>query len=371
MNEQYFGRRVAQLKELLSTYKYPTPFSIHLKSYFKQNKKLGSRDRKELRNFAYQWFRIGHLFNLDLLEDVKKTDEFYKRIENEDIDSPEIANDLGFSLDKIFPAKDKLSPQFDTDAFYLSHLAQPSVWIRIKQGYQDIVLKELMQAQINFEKIEDRVLKLNPESKIDELNSYKKGLFRIQDLTSQQVGNYYQPKNNEMWWDACAGSGGKSLALDEEAENITLFASDIRQGILENFKLRHKTSSFKDIIVFQADLSLPIEKKLPKLDGIIIDAPCTGSGTWARNPENLVYFNESAIANFHNLQLKIIQNCILFLKPGKKLYYSTCSVYKGENEDVVEKIAETTPLKIVEQKYFEGYHHGAENMFLCIFEKSL
>src|SRR5207253_1776490 len=107
------------------------------------------------------------------------------------------------------------------------------------------------------------------------------------------------------------------------------------------------------------------DKKLPKFDGIILDAPCTGSGTWARNPENLSFFSTDAIGGYQERQIRIMEHLYPFLKTGKPLVYITCSVFKGENEDVVSRFAAKHNVEIEEQKYLEGYRHGAENMFLC------
>ena len=95
--------------------------------------------------------------------------------------------------------------------------------------------------------------------------------------------------------------------------------------------------------------------------------PCSGSGTWARTPEQISNFNSNQIAEFTQLQYLIVSNVIHHLEKNGYLLYITCSVFKAENEDIVEKL--TGHLKLVEKKYFEGYTNKADTMFAALFKK--
>ncbi|RYD74106.1 MAG: RsmB/NOP family class I SAM-dependent RNA methyltransferase, partial [Sphingobacteriales bacterium] len=144
-----------------------------------------------------------------------------------------------------------------------------------------------------------------------------------------------------------------------------IYASDLRAGVLHNLEERQKLLGKGKVETFLCNLENKIDKKLPQFDGIVADVPCSGSGTWARNPENLSYFDSEVLPVFQQKQLKILENIYPFLKTGKPLVYITCSVFKAENEEVIEKFCAKHSVKIDEQKYLEGYKTGAENIFLC------
>ncbi|MNY39623.1 Ribosomal RNA small subunit methyltransferase F [compost metagenome] len=102
-----------------------------------------------------------------------------------------------------------------------------------------------------------------------------------------------------------------------------------------------------------------------EFDGIILDAPCSGSGTWGRTPEMLYYFDQHKIAYFSKLQKTIAANVVKYLKEGKPLIYITCSVFKQENEDVVNWLLENLPLKVEKTEVIKGYNDRADTMFVA------
>lgn len=102
---------------------------------------------------------------------------------------------------------------------------------------------------------------------------------------------------------------------------------------------------------------------------IIADVPCSGSGTWARTPEQLTYFSEKRIAKYASLQKKIVKNAIVKLKAGGYFLYITCSVFKMENEENVDFIHEQLHLKLVESRYLKGYEIQADTLFAALFIK--
>ena len=116
-----------------------------------------------------------------------------------------------------------------------------------------------------------------------------------------------------------------------------------------------------------ADLTKPDFAFDKTFDVILCDAPCSGSGTWSRTPEQLFYFEEEKIHYYSNLQKKIAETASWLLKPGGYFLYSTCSVFRAENEDVVSFIESTTQLKLVKANYYKGYQHKADTLFAALF----
>ena len=169
-------------------------------------------------------------------------------------------------------------------------------------------------------------------------------------------------------WDCCAGSGGKSIMLFDLNKNLSITVTDIRKSILVNLEKRFKEAGIKKYQSFVADLSIENSKlKTQNYDLIIADVPCSGSGTWSRTPEALFFFSEKEIERFNKLQKNIIGNVIPDLKKDGKLIYITCSVFKKENEEVVDFIRSTYHLKLEEMSVLKGYDKKADTMFAARF----
>ncbi len=370
--------RLNQLKEIIESYEYPIPLREHLQEYFRKNKNAGSRDRKELRQLCNSYFRLGKslgnltfedksfvadfLFNSVPLLEQKFTEDY-----SLDIDSKLaiIQNHYpDFTIESVFPFPDEITSNIDKDSLLKSYLHQASVWIKVTPGKQKFVETELELNGIEFEKYNELAWKFKSNEKLTELPSFQKAYFRIQDLSTQSTVDYYKASEGEKWWDACAGAGGKSLSLVETYKGVELYVSDIRETILKNLEDRFKKHHVRPARILKTDLE-KATPALPQMDGIVVDAPCTGSGTWARSPEHLAYFNKDSITLYTEKQLRILDHVYPLLKTGKPLIYITCSVYSRENENVIEAFCAKHSVKIEEQKYLEGYRNGAENIFLC------
>src|SRR5690606_25062975 len=100
-----------------------------------------------------------------------------------------------------------------------------------------------------------------------------------------------------------------------------------------------------------------------RFDGIICDVPCTGSGTWARTPESCFYFDQAAIAAYAKKQQAILRNAGRYLKPDGRIVYITCSVFRAENEDVIESITAEGGLRIASAGLINGLPTGADALF--------
>jgi 16S rRNA (cytosine967-C5)-methyltransferase len=235
------------------------------------------------------------------------------------------------------------------------------------------LLSELDHSGIEFERAKefDNAVSFIPETDLLNLKSFQKGGFEIQDLSSQVAGSMIPAKDGETWWDCCAGAGGKSLQLLDRIPGIKIFATDKRQSVLDNFKERLKRNGKKGVSMMEIDL----EKKIPagkisgRFDGIIADLPCTGSGTWARNPESLVYFNPETIKEYVERQKSILSNIMVFLKDDGGLAYITCSVFRQENEEILEYLIREYPINIERQELVNGIYNKADSMFVAILRK--
>jgi len=158
--------------------------------------------------------------------------------------------------------------------------------------------------------------------------------------------------------------------LHDYYPEVDLTVSDKRESIIVNLKKRFKDAGITNYKSFVADLTASdFGLRSSDFNLIICDAPCTGSGTWSRTPEQLFYFEKEKISHYAALQKKIISNIIAHLKPGGFLLYITCSVFKKENEEVVDFIKQEFHLQLVKMELLKGYDKKADTMFAALLVK--
>ncbi len=174
--------------------------------------------------------------------------------------------------------------------------------------------------------------------------AFREGAFEVQDLASQAVGYVCAPRPGQQWWDACAGGGGKSLQLAQEMKNRGIVeATDLRASKLEELKLRARRGGFSNIRLREwQGLSTP-EAFRERFDGVLVDTPCSCSGTWRRTPDGRWNTTRESLQEFSRLQRQILEAAAPGVRPGGILVYSTCSMLKAENQDVVEAFLDAHP----------------------------
>jgi 16S rRNA (cytosine967-C5)-methyltransferase len=328
-----------------------------------------------INNLCYNYFRLGHTVKNISTEERILLGTFLCENQNEGITQLQPPDTLSqFFAEEIFLFKDELSDGIDYEKFSQSFLIQPKLFLRIRPGYKNKVTGKLSGAGIPYKLLSDDCIALPNASKINEIIQLDKEAV-VQDYNSQKVGEFLRLStiNHELStvWDCCAASGGKSIMAYDINPNIHLTVSDKRESILKNLKERFKIAGIKNYISFIADVndegnvktafSVPIG-----FDMIIADVPCTGSGTWARTPEQLYFFKKKSIEDYAILQKKIISNVVKYLKHGGKLLYITCSVFKKENEEVVEFAIKNHNLKLEKQELLKGYEMQADTMFAAL-----
>jgi 16S rRNA (cytosine967-C5)-methyltransferase len=389
----HFQRYLEYTESVLSKYDGSQPFHLYLKKYFVSNRKHGSRDRKQIIALCYNYFRIGFgsISSLEISQKVvlstfltsKQSNplvEFLKPDWNARADSPisgklSIVSDI-FDVNKIIPFREEVSEHINFDKFSLSFLTQPKLFVRIRPGFKKIVLNKLNSAEISFEELGENCLSFSNNEKVSEVLIPDKEAV-IQDYNSQKTINFLTAhlgtlKAGVSLWDCCAASGGKSILTFDRLKGIDITVSDTRKKILENLHLRFSKAGIKNYHSFIADLSKDSAalqlKNQPEI--IIADVPCSGSGTWARTPEQLKYFSKKSIDQYAALQKSIVKNASEQLAFGGYFLYITCSVFKKENEENVQFFSQNTGLKLIESTYLEGYETQADTLFAAIFKKN-
>ncbi len=376
-------------KLIIENFNGNTPLSIYLKKFFKSSSKYGSRDRREISELAYNFYRVANVLVNENIEDkILIANYLCRQKESKILEAlrPDWNEFIGISaqekllkldetidLSTIFPFCNSLSDEIDSVAFNISFLQQPKLFIRIRPGYNDLVISKLKENIINFQHKSDNCLSFESGVKIDEFLEVGKEVI-IQDFSSQKVGGFIERYISDTSktlniWDCCAASGGKSIMMYDINSRINLTVSDIRESIIENLSERFASAGIQKYESFIADLTNEntiIEKEF---DLIIADVPCSGSGTWARTPEEKHFFKDTSIEYYKKLQFDIVKNAVKNLLKNGYLIYISCSVFMEENEKQIENFERTFSLKLLEQQYIKGYNEGADTMFIAILQK--
>lgn len=387
---------LATAVSLLEKYTGNEPFHLYLKKYYGVFKKFGSRDRKAITQLCYCWFRAGHalahlqkdqqvIYALFICSDgeTKLLQELDARLNSEAAKPLEeklkIAEaEVGFQRQHLFPWQTLLSPEIEPHLFNQSMLVQPHVYLRLRPGKEGVVTTTLRDNNIAFEKISNHCLSISNSTKADAVLQLDKDAV-VQDLNSQRVLELINehgvlkkinPERAEGFtaWDCCAASGGKSLLLADTFSKAHITASDVRASILHNLRNRFQRAGINQYRWFVGDATKDAPPQQVKFDLIICDAPCSGSGTWSRTPEQLHYFNPDKINAYAQLQKSILNNVSHYLKPGGLLLYATCSVFKKENEDVIEFASKNGRLHFLKSAYYTGYDKRADTLFAALFK---
>ncbi len=379
-------KAVNQLKtfrRILNEYPAETPLSKFLPGFYRLNKQMGSTDRMVASRLVYNYFRLGRALP-DLPVDERlfiagflcntQLNSFLQHFKPEwaaciDFSLAEKlamvkALHTDFNLEDVFPWTKQLSAGIDKEEFLRSFFVQPDLFIRVYKGFETQVKMALAAAQIVFKDEGNGCLCLPNGTRLETVIS-NPHWYEVQDYSSQQTVKYFKPNKWDHWWDACAASGGKSLLLHDREPTVKLVVSDIRESILSNLDERFHQAGLTKYQKKLLDLTQNNDLLLHDyaFDGIILDAPCTGSGTWGRSPEMISQFDPHKIEFFQRLQQSIARNVVKYLKPGKPLVYITCSVFKAENEDVVDFMVKELGLKLEEKTVLKGYENKADTMF--------
>lgn len=191
----------------------------------------------------------------------------------------------------------------------------------------------------------DGINLLDPPRPIQKTIFFKEGLLRLQDEASQLVSYLVNPQSGENILDVCAGRGGKSthmaalmrnegriVAIDRDAEKMTQLKKDASRMSVSMIETR------------QADLiHLLSPEFIDKFDHVLVDAPCSGTGTLRRHPEIKWRLKSSDIQAQTKVQKTILQNASVAVKKGGCLVYCTCSILPAENEDIVKQFLADCP----------------------------
>jgi len=327
------NRAAARLAEIVAheVFESHKPADRVVANYFRQHRYLGSRDRRQLAEAVFAMFRWwGWLTATGWPERLAEA----------------------AALEQSPPADadwSKLLPAWVTPAIRcprpLEELIRwlqrrPPLWLRVQRADPAAVIEALRGAGITAAAHEELPNALCVHQQVGNLfllPVYQAGQVEIQDLASQRIGAVCAARPGEQWWDACAGGGGKTLLLAETAGRV--LATDIREKALAELRRRADRGKFTNITTRVWDGSAAPGE----FDGVLVDAPCTGSGTWRRNPAARWSLTPEDLDTATRRQARLLRVAATGVKPGGVLVYATCSLFDRENRQVVDEFLRERP----------------------------
>lgn len=258
---------------------------------------------------------------------------------------------------------------------------KPQITIRVNT--LKITKKDLMKKleenieyqEINIEeRLTEDFLIINKVKNIENLDLFKNGYFTIQDISAGLTAKILNPQPGELVLDACSAPGGKTTYMAELMNNEgNIEAWDIHEHRTKLVEQNAKRLGI-DIIKTQVkDASIYDEKLEEKFDKILLDVPCLGIGVIKRKPDIKWQRKAEDIEEITKIQKKILEQCSKYLKPGGDLVYSTCSILKEENENIIfDFLNKNTDFEMVKNsKYSIMPDKQRDGFFICKLHKKI
>ncbi len=264
-------------------------------------------------------------------------------------------------------------------------IGKPPVYIRvntIKTTTPDLI-KTLAREKIKAHPVEgmEHCLRLENLGDVEKSPSFKKGLYHVQDLSSQLCCQTLRPVVTETVLDVCAAPGGKSFTMAELMGNngrlYSLDLHDMRVGLIEDGAER---LGIRIISAMQNDAAR-FNEELPMADRVLCDVPCSGFGVIRRKPE-IKYKDKAEVEGLPAIQREILATSARYVKVGGTLVYSTCTLNRAENDEVAEwfakqhpefaPIVQPLPIKDAENSYKRTFfpdENGGDGFFTASFRR--
>jgi 16S rRNA (cytosine967-C5)-methyltransferase len=359
------------LREIL---RFTGPADVTLSRYFRENPKLGGRERGVIAEAVYGLLRNKSVFTnfaesgvgpmmrrmalLGLVDTVSiesiaglSPEEVEWLTRTAQIDRNKLplamrANMPPWLLDKLIARDGEAAAMEMAEA--LNQPAPLDLRVNVIKSNREDVMVALAAAPILCEPTPYSPLGLRVIKKpaLQNLPLFKDGAIEVQDEGSQLLAQIVGAKRGEMVVDFCAGAGGKTLALGAAMRNTgRLYAFDISEKRLAKLKPRLARSGLSNVhpVMIAHENDAKVKRLAGKIDRVLVDAPCSGLGTLRRNPDMKWRQTVETVAEMNVKQISILTSASRLVKAGGRLVYGTCSFLNEENEDIVVQFLQANP----------------------------
>lgn len=345
------------------------------RKYFLDRKYLGSKDRRFIEDLYFDMIRNLRLYDWQIRRSQKtegsippelftvhaykknapvsekspefrisdKLSEYFENYEYEDVYPEELP--IRWSLPDVVweHIKDHYSVS-ELEACLEALLRSPGVHIRtnILRTTTPRLMEILNDIPYSLGKLLPDALRLEKYVNLSQHPAFKRGLFELQDESSQLVAPICNPKASDLVIDICAGGGGKTLHLAAlQGDKSTLIASDKYPSRLKELIVRAKRLGIRNIQL--TPIKQIHQRYQEKANILLIDAPCSGTGVYGRHPDRKWELTEERLSFYIKEQASILDNNAVLVKKGGYLVYATCSIIPEENIGQVEHFLEKHP----------------------------
>lgn len=327
-----------------------TPIDVLLRHYFRLNKALGSKDRAWISETLYHYIRWKNTYDKLKIPPTSSLPDLSQQPVDLQLGAPKKLFDL---LKAAYGEK---------KAIEICQINQTRAPVTIRANLLKISRDELLQklsSQFQVTPTTHSKEGINFATKVNfaALPEFQEGLFEVQDEASQLGAALVHPLPKQQILDFCAGAGGKSLAIAPHMKHSgQLYLHDIRPQALAEAKKRCKRAGIQNV-----QFNLPSKKN--SMDWVVIDAPCSGTGTYRRNPDLKWKFESINLSALEQEQRTIFDEAYQYRKPGATLVYMTCSILPEENEHQVKYFQEKYSLQVIEQFQTLPLLNGMDGFF--------
>jgi 16S rRNA (cytosine967-C5)-methyltransferase len=337
------------------------PADAIVQRYFKVRRYAGSKDRRAVRELAFRAIRrsgerpeSGRMAMLGLADDdAQLLDLFDGSPHGPAVREP--AEDV---------AQASLLPQW-VQPILSSHVAEDEWPALLERAALDLRVNVARTARNDVAgEFPDAVptalspwgLRLPADSRVDDHPAFEQGLIEVQDEGSQLIALACQPADGMRILDLCAGAGGKALALAAAAPGADIIASDTNRARLAQLPVRAERAGATIVtrLIDGGREAAQLRDLESQCDVVLVDAPCSGSGTWRRNPEGRWRLTSERLGRLVKLQARLLDLAGPLVKPGGALVYATCSIIHAEGADQLRNFLGRHSSWIVQDVPFDG-----------------
>jgi 16S rRNA (cytosine967-C5)-methyltransferase len=351
--------------------------------YFKTRRYAGSKDRRAVRELVFRAVRVvakrpasGRAVVLSLIQQEPELLDLLGEprgpaplVEGEDIAEAGLVPDW---------LKDELSPLVPPDEWpALLERAPLDIRVNVARASREDILGQFEGAEPT--PLSPWGVRLATEIRLDDHPAFADGLVEVQDEGSQLIALACGPRPGEKILDLCAGAGGKSLALAAAEPTAVILATDTNRARLSNLPPRAERAGAQiEVRLLNPNEELSqLSDWAGQADVVLVDAPCSGSGTWRRNPEGRWRLTPARLDRVVALQSRLLDIAAELVRPGGRIVYAVCSLLSregaGQIQDFLSRrsswIAEETPIAAGRLdgagKLLTPAHDGTDGFFVA------
>ncbi|MDR2902394.1 MAG: RsmB/NOP family class I SAM-dependent RNA methyltransferase [Lactobacillales bacterium] len=359
MQDSEIQKAAASLLE--DIFSNPAPANELINMYTRSRRYIGSKDRRKLTELVWDMVRTKAKWDFTHPDQNWAARILLKGHDN--------FSNCEFPENVLLEIPDWIYPYFENNTEEMKALLGTAPIVLRANGDREKIRGLLLK-----EGIETRKTDLSPYGLILEKrvnlagsNTFQKGLVEVQDEASQMVALETGIKPQDSVLDYCAGAGGKSLIFAQMMNGKgKIVAHDISRGRLKELEKRLTRGGAKNI---QINGDLKAEKPA-SFSHVVVDAPCSGTGTWRRCPDAKWKMTPTHLAHLLKTQEEVLQKAAAYVKPGGKISYMTCSLLSVENKKQVEKfLQKNTEFVIVNEKQFSPAITETDGLYICTMQK--